>query len=312
MKASKNILFIIFMILVSAGFTPAMAQSGNPITQQELLLIVALALILIVAILVLIVALYMVIVLKTILQKEQLSTEQETEEAKEKKPSFWSRFSRKVHDAVPVEEEESIMLDHDYDGIRELDNHLPPWWKWLFYFTIITAVVYLFLYHVIDVLPLQHEEYVQELERAEEMRAQMAATGEVETIDINNPEISTDESDIMKGQNVFKTNCISCHQADGGGGIGPNLTDQYWLHGGSFKNIFTTIHDGVDGTSMIAWKNVLTPVEIRNVASFVTTLRGTEPANPKEPQGELYQPEPEPEAPKDTVSADSAKVVENI
>jgi len=288
----QKIATIVFFLITGLGANGALAQSGGNMSQQEVLLIAVLLLVLLVAVIVLIVALYMVSIVKAIMQQEygdKAAAEMDAEAAQ--KPSFWKRFSHKMNDAVPVEEEESIMLDHNYDGIKELDNHLPPWWKWLFYITIIISVIYLFVYHVINVLPLQHEEYVNQLERAEEMQAQLASAGEVEQIDINDPQLSTEEEDLTSGRSVYNINCASCHAEDGGGGIGPNLTDNYWLHGGSFKDIFSTVHDGVDGTSMIAWKNVLTPVQVRDVSSFVTTLQGTDPANPKAPEGELYTPE---------------------
>ena len=285
----KKIFPIAFLMILVSGL-PALAQSPAPSNQDTLLMIV-LGLVLLVAILVLIVALYMVSVLKTVLQKEQIlkAEAQGVKYVEEEKESLWSKINKKLSDAVPVEEEESIMLDHDYDGIKELDNHLPPWWTALFYITIIIGVIYLFNYHIIHIFPLQEEEYANELKKAKELQASLAKTGAVETIDLSNPQPDMSSGAIENGKSVFQTNCISCHAPDGGGGVGPNLTDNYWLHGGDFKSIITTIHEGVSGTSMIPWKNVLSPGQIRDVASYVTTLLGTTPANPKEPQGEFVE-----------------------
>ncbi len=290
---NKNIIYLltIFFLTFSAGSVSAQTAEGSG-TSQETLIMIVMGLVLLVAILVLVVAIYMVMVIKSILKREEkiAAMEKGIKYIEEEKESWWTRINNKLNRSVPVEEESEVLLDHDYDGIKELDNHLPPWWKALFYFTVIVSVIYLFVYHVIPIFPLQEEEYAMELEKAEELQASLAASGSVETIDINNPEPSDDPTDISSGQSVFNINCLSCHAADGGGGIGPNLTDNYWLHGGDFQSIFDTVHEGVSGTSMIAWKNVLTPVQIRDVSSYIQTLVGTTPANPKAPEGELYEP----------------------
>jgi len=305
----KKIFSISFFLILVSGL-PALAQT-NAASNQNMLLMIVLGLVLLVAILVLVVAIYMVAILKTILKKEQiLKAEAEGVKYEEKeKVSLWSKINEKLTAAVPVEEEETVMLDHDYDGIKELDNHLPPWWKALFYITIIIGIIYFFNYHVIHIFPLQEEEYANELKKAEELQASLAESGSVETIDISNPEPDMEASAIEDGRSIFQTNCVSCHMADGGGNIGPNLTDDYWLHGGDFKSIFTTVHEGVSGTSMIPWKNVLSDVQVRNVASYVTTLIGTTPANPKEPQGELV--EPSIQIPEENV-ADSVKAADSV
>ncbi len=307
----KKIVLTFSLILCSMLGNGLYAQSTSASTQDSLLMLV-LGLVLLVAILVLIVAMYMVMVLKTILGKEEAKqAAAEGKEVKEKK-SLWAQLDEKLTGAVPLEKEEDVMLDHDYDGIKELDNHLPPWWLAMFYITIILGVVYIFSYHVFDVFPLQEEEYAMELEEAEATLAALEESGDVETIDIENPEQSTDADVIASGQQIFSFNCASCHAPDGGGkpSLGPNLTDNYWLHGGEFKNIFNTIHEGVSGTSMIAWKNSLSPVQVRDVASYVMTLIGTTPANPKDPEGELFAPEGASPAPEEEAAvSDSTEAV---
>lgn len=213
-------------------------------------------------------------------------------------PSLWKRLSQKLTRAAPIEKEEEILLDHSYDGIRELDNYLPPWWKWLFYGTIVWAVGYLIVYHVINILPLSEAEYLAEVERVQAMRA----TREVVEIDEANLVYTPDDAIIKRGQEIFTSNCASCHRNDGGGGIGPNLTDDYWIHGGSLSNIFATIKNGVPEKGMISWAPILKPEEIRDASFFVMALRGTNVADGKEPQGELYKEQQE-QAVQDSVVA---------
>lgn len=279
-----------FLLLPASAF--AQASEGSIFeraTTQDLLLFFVLALMLFVTIVVLIVAVYTLNILNLIINKDRvkkgIAPAEET-----KKVNWWQRFDRTVTDAVPLEREETILLDHNYDGIRELDNHLPPWWKWLFYFTIGWAVVYLIVYHVTGTLPLQETEYNMELaEAAEAAQARMVAN--VETIDESSVAFNDDPAILNNGQIIYKRNCAVCHQEDGGGLVGPNLTDEYWLHGGSMQDIFKVVKYGVPQKGMIAWQSQLSPSDMRDVSSYIMTLQGTTPANPKEPQGEKYVPE---------------------
>jgi cytochrome c oxidase cbb3-type subunit 3 len=185
--------------------------------------------------------------------------------------------------SVPVEAEKDIELHHDYDGIKELDNHLPPWWKWLFYGTIAFSVVYIAIYHFSDTLPLQDQEYQQEVAVAEEQTRKLKAAQPQEEIDENALAFTNDQALVEKGKLVFDGN-------DGGGNtIGPNLTDEYWLHGGDIKQVFTTIKNGVVEKGMPAWGKSMSPQDVRNVAFFIMSLQGSNPANAKAPQGELFK-----------------------
>jgi len=201
--------------------------------------------------------------------------------------TFWGNLNKLLTKSTPVEEEDKILLDHNYDGIRELNNHLPPWWKGLFYFTIVWGAIYLLIYHVFSILPLSGEEYDQEIARIE---AAQAAKKSLLIVSIDENTVTfTDDPDVLsKGGTIFKAQCVVCHAADGGGGIGPNLTDAYWLHGGSVNNIFWVIKYGVPEKGMISWQNQFSASDMRDVACYIKTLAGTTPANPKEPQGELY------------------------
>lgn len=199
---------------------------------------------------------------------------------------------KKLRGGKPIEEEGEIILDHNYDGIKELDNNLPPWWLYGFYATIIFAFVYMLRYHVFNADD-QFAEY--EIEYAEANRAieEYKKTAK-NLVDVNTVEVLTEASDLNAGKKLFETNCVACHMADGGGGIGPNLTDKHWILGGGIKNVFNTISEGGrDGKGMVAWKANLKPIEMAQVASYVLQFQGTTPANPKEAEGDIWVDESE-------------------
>lgn len=208
-------------------------------------------------------------------------------EAEAKKQGFFARMWQKMQDSRPIEEEAEIELDHSYDGIRELDNNLPPWWLWGFYLSIVFAVVYLMRFHVLKTAPLPLEEFAIQIAEGEAQRAAYLKNAS-DLVDETNVVLLSDAGAISAGQKIFATNCASCHAADGGGGIGPNVTDDYWLHGGDVKDVFGVIKYGVDGKGMISWQEILKPNEMQQVASYILSLHGTTPAAPKEPQGTLY------------------------
>ncbi|WP_372756724.1 cbb3-type cytochrome c oxidase N-terminal domain-containing protein [Mariniflexile sp.] len=187
----------------------------------------------------------------------------------------------------PMEVEHEIILDHNYDGIKELDNNLPPWWIWGFYISIVFAAVYLLRFHVFNGYT-QIDELETELADAKIAIEAYKKTAK-DLVDANTVELLTDASDISAGKATFETNCVACHMADGGGGIGPNLTDNHWILGGGIKNVFHTISEGGrSGKGMIAWKAQLKPAQIAQVASYVLSLQGTTPANPKAPEGDVW------------------------
>lgn len=215
------------------------------------------------------------------------AAEKEREANRFKKLKAWYE---KQLDSKPMEKEETILLDHDYDGIKELDNNLPPWWISLFYLTIIFAVGYMLYYHVFDG-PTQEMEYEREVAAAA-IAIEEYKRNNPDLIDASNVEMLTDASDIKAGESIYNTNCAACHRADGGGGIGPNLTDEYWILGGDIASIYTVISEGGRaGKGMVPWKDTLDPMEMAQVASFILTLQGTDPADAKGPEGDLYVPE---------------------
>ncbi len=204
---------------------------------------------------------------------------------------WWKRQYKAWTNVVPVEKEDTVMLDHNYDGIKELDNSLPPWWVAMFYITIALSVVFLTYYHVLGG-PSQADEYNAEIKAAEQTRAAFAAT-QANDIDEDNLEASTDAKDLSIGQTVYTTNCVACHGANGEGGVGPNLTDEFWIHGGGITNVFKTVKNGVPEKGMIAWSAQLKPADMLKVSSYILSIQGTNPPNGKAPQGDKYVPETE-------------------
>lgn len=217
--------------------------------------------------------------------KEMEAAEAITEYAP--KATIWSALMNRMTRSVPLESEEDVLLHHDYDGIRELDNQLPPWWKWGFYLTIVFAVVYLFGYHLSGTGKLQLEEYQEQLALAEFEKAEIMKN-RADRVTAATAVKLTDAVSLSKGQTVFEKNCAACHKMDGGGNVGPNLTDDYWIHGGGMKNIFTVVTDGVPAKGMISWKSQLSPRQIQEVASYVLSLHGTNPPGAKDPQGGIW------------------------
>ncbi|GAB2667416.1 hypothetical protein GCM10027036_21230 [Flavihumibacter cheonanensis] len=201
------------------------------------------------------------------------------------KESWWSKFNK----FKPVEQEADIDLGHDYDGIRELDNRLPPWWLYGFYLCIIFAVIYLWRFHVTHTGPSSIEEFNREMAIAEKQKEEYLKKA-ANNIDENSV-VMMDAAGIAAGQALYITNCAACHGKQGEGTVGPNLTDDYWLHGGSINDIFKTIKYGVPEKGMRSWQEDLSPVKMAQISSFIKSIHGSNPPNPKEKQGDLYKEE---------------------
>lgn len=192
----------------------------------------------------------------------------------------------KLNASVAIEKEKDILLDHNYDGIHELDNNLPPWWKYSFYISIVWAAVYL-SYYYFGGGPSSHDEYVAEVQQA---KIEVDAFNKKNALNVDESNVKlADAVGITDGQDIFKTNCAACHGNAGEGNVGPNLTDDYWLHGGSLNDIFKTVKYGWPAKGMKSWQSDLSAVQIRNVASYIQSIHGTNPANAKAPQGDLYK-----------------------
>src|SRR6187431_545098 len=201
--------------------------------------------------------------------------------------SWYKKLTASFTQSVPIENEKQLLMDHDYDGIKELDNNLPPWWVYLFYACIIFSVIYLIRYEIMGA-PDQEAELKNEMAQAKIEVAEYMKTAP-DLMDENTVVLLDDALSIGKGKEIFTTNCVACHRADAGGQIGPNLTDDYWILGGGIKNLFHTItNGGRDGKGMIAWKGTLKPKEIQAVASYIISLKGSDPKDPKAPEGDVW------------------------
>lgn len=219
---------------------------------------------------------------------QQTQVQEATETVEAPAESFFKRLMRKMNDSVPVERETEVMTNHTYDGIYELDNNLPPWWKAMFYATIVFSVIYLVHYHILDTGDLQDQEYEKEMADAKtEIEAYLATSAN--NVDESNVTMVEEPARLESAKQLYVEKCAACHGQAGEGGVGPNLTDAYWLHGGDIKDIFKTIKNGVPEKGMIPWKAQLSPVQIQDISSYIISLEGSNPPNAKEPQGDLYE-----------------------
>ncbi|MCC6816991.1 MAG: c-type cytochrome [Saprospiraceae bacterium] len=213
------------------------------------------------------------------------------EAAQSSDKSWLKQWWYKLNRFRSIKEEGSIDIGHNYDGIRELDNVTPPWFTYSFIATIIFAMVYMYRYHIADSAPLQMEELRMEMDIA--LKQKMENAGEQAGGFDENNLTYLDETERAEGQLIFESKCAVCHEKSGGskpGGVGPNLTDKYWLHGGSLNDIYYSIKNGWPEKGMIAWADQLSPKQMAQVSSFIQSLQNSNPANSKEPQGEIYTP----------------------
>jgi cytochrome c oxidase cbb3-type subunit 3 len=284
-KQFQNTLPFIFLFFI-LGIGSAQAQTvvsavaPNPITQIAGALDPNTIMILI---LVVAIELFVILYLFSILQKMLVALGYKT-----KAESKWTyaAIMKRMTKAIPLDREAEVATDHNYDGIIELDNSLPPWWVYMFYGTIIFAFSYIIYFTYFDG-PTQKMEYdtevAQAIQKKNEFLKQTAAL-----VDETSVLILTDATALAKGKSSYITKCATCHGVNGEGLVGPNLTDDYWIHGGGIKDIFKTIKYGWPEKGMISWENQITPMEMQQISSYIITLKGTKPANPKAPQGIIY------------------------
>jgi len=242
----------------------------------------------------LLVLLWLLYHLKSLLAKETVAVAGETEVVKE---SLFARWWSKANNFRPVREEANIDLGHDYDGIRELDNRLPPWWLYGFYICIIFSCIYLWRYHVTYTAPSSLEELAEVMKKADAEKESYLKKA-ANNVNENTVTYLSDATALDAGKKIFVTACAACHAADGGGTVGPNLVDEYWLHGGSISEVFKSIKYGWPEKGMKSWKDDYSPAQIAQLASYIKSLKGTKPATAKEPQGEVYQEQPANDSPK--------------
>lgn len=237
-------------------------------------------------------------------EKDKIAAETETAEEQANKLSWWDRFNA----LRPVTEEASLDLGHEYDGIRELNNRLPGWWLYGFYGCIIFAGVYLYRSHVSHTAPSGVQEYERSVARAEaDIQEYLKQKGDA--VDENTVKILTGADDLAAGKSIFVKSCATCHLENGAGKIGPNLTDDYWLHGNDIKVVFKTIRYGIN--AMPRWDVSLSNKQIAQVASYVKSLHGTNPPSPKAPDGTLMKEEAAPASPA-APAADSAAQTKKV
>ena len=216
-----------------------------------------------------------------------LAAQKGLEPKKEKEFTWLKNIVAKLMDSAPLEKEDEIIMDHNYDGIQELDNTLPPWWKYGFYASIVFAIIYMVRFEILGA-DNQIVELEKEIAAANIAIEQYKKTAK-DLIDAESVVQLTEAGELKSGEKIFNTSCVACHRMDGGGGIGPNLTDEYWILGGGIKNIFNTISEGGrSGKGMVAWKQSLKPSEIQQVASYIMSLAGTDPIDGKAPEGDLW------------------------
>lgn len=195
---------------------------------------------------------------------------------------------QKVMGLRPMAEEKDLLIEHEYDGIRELDNPVPVWFNAMFYVSIVFAVIYLLVYHVFGWGLNQDQEYEREMAQAEAAKQEWLAQS-TNNIDETNVQVDNSPAVIESGFAIYTQNCAVCHGAAGEGGIGPNMADEYWIHGGEIEDVFRIVKYGVLDKGMIPWEQSLTPMQIAEVSNYILTFRGTNPPNAKEPQGDKVE-----------------------
>lgn len=216
-----------------------------------------------------------------VLEAEKASRAEARATRRDRRQQRWNR----IMGLRPLAEEKDLVIDHTYDGITELDNPVPAWFNGMFYASVAFAVVYLCVYHVFGWGLNQDEEYTREMARADKARQEWLAQA-ADQVDENTVSVDVRPETIAAGLAIFAQHCTVCHGGAGEGGIGPNLTDEYWLHGGEVQDVFKVIKYGVLDKGMVPWEQSLTPAQLAEVTNYILTLQGTNPPNPKQPQGE--------------------------
>lgn len=309
--ASKAAVLTALFVLISAG--SLFAQSANVPAGTKTVVSET-----IIQMLAFIVALEMIIIvyfangIRSFLKKESIQTAAASGATpvvqKEKIAWFDRLYNRNTKEDIA-----RLDLGHDYDGIKELDNEVPVWWRWGFAISLIFGIVYLYNYHVAETKPLQQAELAMDMEQAAAAQAAYLEKS-ANNVDENTVKMMGAD-DIAKGKELYikPGACATCHAENGSAivngapGIGPNLTDDYWLHKGDIKSIFYSIKYGWPEKGMKSWKDDYSPIQIAQLASYVKSLQGTNPQPAKEKQGELFVETGAAPAATDTTTAPAIK-----
>lgn len=235
--------------------------------------------------------------------RDKILAESDPAYAARAKQSLWGRIFEVKHTST----DKDVMLEHSYDNIVELNNPIPRWFMALFYITVVFGIVYVLNYHVFKVSKLQDDEYKAELEKADaDYQVYLKTAGD--KINATSVTALTTPEELGKGKELFMKNCFACHGQNGEGGIGPNLTDEYWLHGGGVKNIFKTISEGVQEKGMKSWKKDFSPAQIQQISSYILSLQDSKPAGAKQPEGQKWE-EGGTAAPPDSAKKDTGSML---
>lgn len=271
-KIRNSICFLFCMPTLAFGAAAADSATSN-VSFLNTLLLVAL---LFVAFLLVILILVLLKLSKSLFQTE----EQKAYSEEFGKQSMWEQ----IFNLNPISYEQKLLIEHEYDGIKELNNPTPPWFNFLFYSTILFGVLYLLAFHVVGIGKFQDDEYKEEVAIAEAKHEELLKKF-ANSVNENNVTQLVDKQALHEGSEIFVKNCVACHGKQGQGGVGPNLTDNFWIHGAGLKNVFKTVTNGVPQKGMIAWSKQLNPLQIQYVSSYVLSLKGTNPANAKKAEG---------------------------
>lgn len=295
-KPVSRVLTLIVLVLISGGVSHAQAPEVLP-EKAAHAVPYDIYLFIVIAALEFVIVMVLANILLKFLKVESLP---EAANVKAAKRISTKQLFQKLNQTVSLEEEHTIDLQHNYDGIRELDNKVPGWWRYAFYASILFGCVYLYRMFVAETLPTQFQEldqanYIAALQKEEYLK------DAANNVDENTVTL-LDASGIADGAILFNKNCLACHGDKGQGGVGPNLTDEYWLHQGGLKDIFHSIKYGWPEKGMKSWKDDFSPAQIAQLASFVKSMSGAKPAGGKEPQGTIYT-DPKPVAGNEPVKA---------
>lgn len=284
-KNSGTAKVLTMLVSLSLASSPLLAQqtaaapSANSFSQWDIYLFMVVIILLFIVMLVLVKSLFVLMGVK----RHVIEHEAHTEAKPAKVRTWFQRFNN----TVAIEDEASLDMSHDYDGIRELDNKVPAWWNWAFFISILFAAVYLYRMFITQTLPDQETELANANEIAAEAKLAYLKKG-ANNVDENTVKM-LDAAGIAEGANLFSKNCVACHGDKGQGNtVGPNLTDDYWIHKGGLQHIFYSIKYGWAEKGMKSWKEDFSPGQIAQLASYIKSLRGTNPPGAKEKQGELY------------------------